>query len=96
MIPRKQKPRLRKLSNFGQPFIYVIDANYLNRGELLLGHRHEGMDLKLDYARDTLRNLERVWRRPVSILTIIDDKPKRIRYDGSEIGISDEPEAFKV
>ena len=54
------------------------------------------MDLKLDYARDTLRNLERVWRRPVSILTVIDDKPKRIRYDGSEIGISDEPEAFKV
>jgi stage V sporulation protein R len=91
----KQK-LLSALTNFGQPFIYVVDANYLNRGELLLGHRHEGMDLKLDYARDTLRNLERVWRRPVSILTIIDDKPKRIRYDGSEIGISDEPESFKV
>ena len=87
---------LGALTNFGQPFIYVVDSNYLNRGELLLGHRHEGSDLKLDYARDTLRNLERVWRRPVSILTIVDDKPKRIRFDGSEIGISDEPEAFKV
>ncbi len=87
---------LGMLTNFGQPFIYVMDANHLNRGELLLGHRHEGTDLKIDYARDTLRNLERIWRRPASILTIIDDKPKRVRYDGSEITISDEPEAFKV
>ncbi len=87
---------LAQLTNFGQPFIYVVDANYLNRGELLLGHRHEGSDLKLDYARDTLRNLERIWRRPTAILTIIDDKPKRIRFDGSEVTISDEPEAFKV
>ncbi len=87
---------LGQLTNFGQPFIYVVDSNYLNRGELLLGHRHEGSDLKLDYARDTLRNMERVWRRPVAILTTIDDKPKRIRFDGSEIGISDEAEAFKV
>ncbi len=87
---------LSQLTNFGQPFIYVVDANDLNRGELLLGHRHEGDDLKLDYARDTLRNLERVWRRPVSILTVVDDKPKRIRYDGSEVTISDEPAAFTV
>ncbi len=87
---------LSQLTNFGQPFIYVVDANHLNRGELLLGHRHEGQDLKLDYARDTLRNMERIWRRPASILSIVDDKPKRIRYDGSEVTISDETEAFAV
>ena len=87
---------LQQLTNFGQPFIYVVESNYLNRGELLLAHRHEGVDLKLGYARDTLRNLERIWRRPVSILTIIDEKPKRIRYDGTEIQITDEPEAWKL
>jgi stage V sporulation protein R len=87
---------LSMLTNFGQPFIYVVDSNHLNRGELLLGHRHEGQDLKIDYARDTLRNLERIWRRPASILTVIDDKPKRIRFDGSEVTISDEPAAFRV
>ncbi len=87
---------LQQLSNFGQPFIFVADANYLNRGELLLGHRHEGIDLKADYARDTLRALERVWRRPCSLLTVLDDKPKRIRFDGSEISMSDEPHAFRV
>jgi stage V sporulation protein R len=87
---------LQQLTNFGQPFIYVVEANYLNRGELLLAHRHEGVDLRLGYARDTLRNLERIWRRPVSLLTVIDDKPKRIRYDGTEIQIADEPAAWKL
>lgn len=87
---------LHQLTNSGQPFIYVIDANYLNRGELLLGHRHEGTDLKLAYARDTLRNIERIWKRPVALLTVIDDKAKRIRYDGQEISVTDEPEAFKI
>ena len=87
---------LQQLTNFGQPFIYVVEANYLNRGELLLAHRHEGVDLRLGYARDTLRNLERIWRRPVSLLTVIDEKPKRIRFDGTEIQIADEPEAWKL
>lgn len=87
---------LQQLTNFGQPFIYVVDANYQNRGELLLGHKHDGTDLKMGYARDTLRNLERVWRRPVALLTVIDEKPKRIRFDGSEISVADEPEAFRV
>ena len=87
---------LQQLTNSGQPFIYVVDANYHNRGQLLMAHRHEGVDLRLSYARDTLRNLERIWRRPVSILTIIDDKPKRVRYDGSEIQITEEAAAWKL
>jgi stage V sporulation protein R len=87
---------LDRLTNFGQPFIFVLDANYMNRGELLLGHRHTGMDLKLDYCRDTLRNLERVWRRPVAILTVIDHKPKRVRFDGTDVSIADEPAALTV
>jgi stage V sporulation protein R len=87
---------LQALTNSGQPFIYVVDANHLNRGELLMGHRHEGVDLQANYARDTLRNLERVWRRPVSLLTVLEGKPKRIRYDGTEMALTDEPEAFAV
>ncbi len=87
---------LQQLTNFGQPFIYVVDANDHNRGELLLAHRHEGVDLKVGYARDTLKNLERIWRRPVSLLTVIEDKPKRIRFDGTGIEVRDEPEAWKL
>ena len=55
---------LHMLTNFGQPFIDVEDGNFENRGELLLAHRHEGVDLKLDYARDTLRNLQTLVATP--------------------------------
>jgi stage V sporulation protein R len=78
---------LRSLTNRGQPFIYVEDGNFDNRGELLLRHRHEGMDLKLDYATDTLCNLKSVWSRPVNLLTKIDGKGRLLRFD--ETGYSD-------
>ncbi|MBI5481246.1 MAG: SpoVR family protein [Deltaproteobacteria bacterium] len=82
---RKVKERLLfRLTNFGDPFIYVVDGNYENRGELLLKHHHEGADLKLDHARDTLANLERVWKRPVNLLTKVDGQGKLLRYDGKE------------
>jgi len=75
---------LFRLTNFGQPFIYVEDGNYNNRGELYLRHRHEGVDLKIDYARDTLRNLHKLWSRPVHIETVVDDKKRLISFDGKD------------
>ncbi len=75
---------LFRLTNHGQPFIYVTDGNFENRGELSLHHRHEGVDLKVDHARDTLTNLHRVWRRPVNILTRVDGKGKLLRFDGRD------------
>ncbi len=75
---------LFSLTNAGQPFIRVIDKNHENRGELLLEHDHQGVDLKLDWARDVLRSLERVWRRPVEFHTTVENKPVLLRYDGKE------------
>ena len=75
---------LFQLTNFGSPYIYVVDANYENRGELLLRHDHRGVDLRADYARETLQALVRVWKRPVVLATIIDGKPALVRYDGKE------------
>ncbi len=75
---------LFQLTNFGEPFILVEDANHENRGELLLVHRHEGTDLHEDHARATLDALHRVWRRPVTLQTNLDGKPKLLRYDGKE------------
>ncbi len=76
---------LFQLTNFGQPFIFIEDANYNNRGELYLKHRHEGVDLKMDYARDTLRNLYKLWSRPVHLETVIDGRKRLITLDGKEI-----------
>jgi stage V sporulation protein R len=79
----KQK-LLYRLTNFGQPFIYVAEGNYGNRGDLYLQHRHEGVDLRLDYARDTLRNIQHIWKRPVFLETIFDDKKRLLGYDGRD------------
>jgi len=79
----KQK-LLAGLTNFGQPFIYASDGNFDNRGELLLEHRHEGIDLRIDYARDTLRNIYQIWSRPVHLKTIVEGKEKLFSYDGDK------------
>jgi stage V sporulation protein R len=77
----KQK-LLFQLTNFGFPIIEVIDANFKNRAELLLEHRHESVDLRLDYAFETLKNLFRIWRRPVNLKTVVDGVPKFLSFDG--------------
>ncbi|MHC4875365.1 MAG: SpoVR family protein [Planctomycetota bacterium] len=74
---------LDSLTNHGRPVIRVVDGNYRNRGELLLSHQFQGMPLKLDYARDTLTNLGRLWGRPVHIETVYDDKPTILSFDGT-------------
>jgi stage V sporulation protein R len=75
---------LFRLTNFGQPFIYVENGNHNNRGELYLRHRHEGVDLKMDYARDTMRNIYKLWTRPVHLETTVDDKKRLIMFDGKD------------
>ena len=76
---------LRMLTNRGQPFIYVEDGNFENRAEMLLRHSHEATDLDMSQARDTLRNLNKVWTRPVNLLTRIDGKGKLLRCDDGSI-----------
>ncbi len=69
-------------TNGGRPVIELVDANYNNRGELLLVHRHLGVDLRLDWAREVLANMVQVWRRPVRLETIRENKPVRLGHDG--------------
>ncbi len=84
---------LFQLTNFGQPFIAVVDGNHRNRGELLLKHSHEGQDLRQDYMRDTLSNIFAMWTRPVSVVSKIDGRGVVVRYDGADFSESDiEPE----
>lgn len=83
---RKVKNQLLfSLSNFGQPVIVVEDGNYQNRGELLLSHQHEGMDLEFEKAVETLKNIYAVWSRPVHILTKYNSQSKVIGFDGKEV-----------
>lgn len=75
---------LGSLTNAGNPFIYVIDANHKNRSELLLRHDHQGVDLRQDYAKEALAALFRIWKRPVCIATIFDNRKVHLRFDGKD------------
>jgi stage V sporulation protein R len=84
----KIKQRLLfSLTNFGKPWIYVIDGNYRNRGELLLKHMHTGVELKLDQAADTLGNIQKIWGRPVHLTTLVDGKLTTLSFDGTDHSI---------
>ena len=73
---------LFQLTNFGKPIIYVQDGNYRNRGELYLKHVHEGIDLDIPYARETLMNIYRLWKRPVHLETVLQNRRRLLSYDG--------------
>jgi stage V sporulation protein R len=82
---RKIKQRLlAQLTNQGQPIIQVVDGNHRNRGEILLRHQYDGIELRHDYARETLKNMQAVWGRPVSIHTVVEDKGRLITFDGED------------
>ena len=74
------------MTNFGQPIIRVEDANFENRGELLLRHHHEGIDMQPDYLTETLKNLQRIWSRPVHLATTMDGAQIVFKFDGKEYG----------
>jgi len=73
------------MTNFGQPTIRVNDANFENRGELLLIHSWEGIDLQPDYLNETLKNVGKIWGRPVNLVTIMDEKETLFRFDGERL-----------
>jgi stage V sporulation protein R len=79
-----KKQLLDNLTNHGRPTISVVDGNYQNRGELYLKHEYNGAELKLDHARDTLENLQKLWGRPAHVESVIDDETTILSFDGNE------------
>lgn len=75
---------LFQMTNFGQPIIKIENANFENRGELLLRHVHEGLDLQPNYMDATMQNLYKIWKRPVNLLTVMDNEVQLFRFDGKE------------
>jgi stage V sporulation protein R len=75
---------LYQLTNMGRPFIYVVDGNYCNRGELYMAHRHNGLDIEIKYALETLKNVFRIWQRPVHLQAKIDDDMILFSYAGDQ------------
>jgi stage V sporulation protein R len=83
-FPKVKRQLLANLTNIGRPQIAVRDGNYLNRGELFLEHTYTGVELEMDYARDTLQNLYRLWSRPVHIETVLENTVTTLSFDGDD------------
>lgn len=79
---------LFQLTNFGQPIISVENTNYKNRGELLLTHLFEGVEMQQNYMQETLRNLFKIWKRPVNITTNVEGKEIVVSFDGKDFSNS--------
>ena len=75
---------LDSMTNFGIPIIHVDDADYHRRGELLLTHAYDGKPLDPDYTGRTLKNIQFLWKRPVHLQTVKDDKPILFSHDGEK------------
>ncbi len=81
---RIKQAMLYQLTNMGRPFIYVADGNYGNRGELYLAHKHNGQDIEVKAALETLRNVHRIWQRPVHLQARIDDDMTLFSFAGDQ------------
>lgn len=75
---------LTELTNFGNPVIEVVDSNFENRGALLMKHFFDGRTLRKDYAELTLKNLFGLWKKPVFIETMNEEKTYLWGFDGKE------------
>ena len=73
---------LFQFTNGGRPVVEIVDANHANRSELLLSHLHAGVDLRLDWAREVMGNLVRIWKRPVRLRTILRNRAVLLGHDG--------------
>lgn len=79
-----KKVLLKHFTNLGYPIIKVVDANYENRGELYLVHQFEDWELDFGEAREVLKNLQYIWKRPVHLETVTNDRPILLSYTGKE------------
>jgi len=78
---------IRDLANFGKPMITVADRDWNNNRELVLRHEFEGVPLKLEYAKDVIKQTFNLWQRKIHLWTVKSDGQKiaHLLYDGNEI-----------
>jgi stage V sporulation protein R len=87
---RVKRTLLYQITNMGQPFIYAVDANYLNRGELYLAHKFAGLEIDAAKAVDVLRGLSKIWGRPVHLQARVNEEMRLMTMSGPEAEIESE------
>jgi len=82
---------LQELAWGGLPQIELVDDDFEGRGELSLVHRHDGRDLQLAHAGETLKSLALLWRRPVHLTTLEEGQGRRLTSDGKSVKSAEIP-----
>ncbi len=77
----KIRDTIAETSGLGNmPVIRVVDWNQQDR-TLLLEHLHDGRDLELQYANETLKHLVDLWEGRVMLNTRVEDRKRTILCD---------------
>ena len=77
---------VRSRTNGGYPYILAVDDDFGGRGELLLLHRYEGLELDPKYVNRTLPLVYRLWGKPVHLQTRTKLRGEfRYCYNGNEV-----------
>ncbi len=84
---------LQQLAWGGLPQIQLVAVDAEGRGELLLVHHHDGRDLQLARAQETLCHLSRLWGGPVHLLTTLEKKPRKLIVEDGEVTLVETQEA---
>jgi stage V sporulation protein R len=74
------------MTNFGMPYITVVDADFNGNTELVLRHQFEGQELDILYAQKTLEYVQYIWSRPVHLETVVDEQAVRLSFNGDKHG----------
>ncbi len=70
------------MTNFGNPYLVIEDADYHRNSELYIKHLFEGQELDLNYGEKTLAYVYQIWGRPVHLETVVDEKQVLLTFDG--------------
>ncbi len=79
-----KKQLLFMLTNMGNPVISLIDDMFGSRNELLLKHHYEDVELHYEWAKETLKNIYFIWKRPVHLWTVFKGRGTLISFDGKD------------
>jgi stage V sporulation protein R len=79
-----KKKFLFQITNLGMPIISVVDGNFNDKGEMLLTHLFEGVEMQPDYMKATMENIFTIWKKPVHLATVMDGEGRIYSWDGQD------------
>jgi stage V sporulation protein R len=69
------------------PVIKIEDADFGKNRTLYLRHYHDGRDLLLEYAEQTLKHVKALWEREVVLETLLNGKKSLLKIVGDSLKV---------